>query len=86
VNGERLFWVFVALALLAGGWLVARAYGLQAQPSPDPPVDTFRDSFWSHRALDLAAQIGLILAGALGVAAILPDRREEDDDPWPPST
>jgi hypothetical protein len=86
VNRERLLWAFLALALLAGGWLVARAYALQTQPSPEPPVDGFRAWFWSHRALDLAAQIGLILAGALGVAAILPDPREEDDDPWPPST
>lgn len=43
-------------------------------------VDAFRDWFWSRRGLDLMVQVGLIFAGALGVSAVLPGRREEDSD------
>ena len=32
----------------------------------------FRVWFWEQRALDLAVQVVLVFAGALGIAAILP--------------
>ena len=32
----------------------------------------FRTWFWEQRALDLAVQVALVFAGALGIAAILP--------------
>lgn len=81
---ERAFWLFVVVALLAGGWLMARALGRDVATATEPAESDFREWFWSRRALDLVAQIGLILAGALGVAAILPDAREEEDDSWGP--
>ena len=33
---------------------------------------SFRQWFWESRGLDLVAQVGLIFAGALGIAALLP--------------
>jgi hypothetical protein len=42
--------------------------------------DAFRMWFWDRRRIDLIAQVGLIFAGALGVAAILPEFREEETD------
>jgi hypothetical protein len=34
---------------------------------------------WQSRSLDLAVQVGLIFVGALGIAALLPRGREDDD-------
>jgi hypothetical protein len=39
----------------------------------------FREWFWQHRTLDLAVQVVLIFAGALGIAAILPIEEEDHD-------
>lgn len=39
---------------------------------------SFRQWFWESRSLDLVAQVGLIFAGALGIAALLPRGKEED--------
>jgi len=39
----------------------------------------FRAWFWEHRTLDLAVQVVLIFAGALGIAAILPIEKETHD-------
>jgi len=80
VSRERAFWLFVVAALLVGGWLVARGCGGEAEGAAERLEGGFREWFWTHRALDLAAQVGLILAGALGVAAILPDARREGED------
>ena len=33
---------------------------------------SFRQWFWESRGLDLVAQVGLIFAGALGIATLLP--------------
>jgi hypothetical protein len=81
---ERAFSLFLVVALLAGGWLMARAFGGGEALVAEPAEADFREWLWSRRALDLMVQIGLILAGALGVAAILPDEREENDDSCAP--
>ena len=39
----------------------------------------FRQWLWESRGLDLLVQGGLIFAGALGVAALLPRGKEEDE-------
>ena len=39
---------------------------------------SFRHGFWEGRGLDLVVQAGLIFAGALGIAALLPGGKEED--------
>lgn len=79
---EQVLGVTVLLLLLVGGFLIGRAL------RPDQPIDTaapdltaasdqgFRDWLWERRTFDLITQVGLIFAGALGIAAILPGRDE----------
>ena len=62
----------LALLLMAGlltGWHLPSVPG-------DAGGDSFRQWFWEERGLDLLAQVGLIFAGALGIAALLPRGRE----------
>ena len=40
---------------------------------------SFRQWFWESRGLDLVAQVGLIFAGALGIAALLPHGADGTD-------
>ncbi len=69
---ERFPWLGLVIVLLVGGLAVGRWL------APSPSIDAggtdagFRTWFWERRTLDLLVQIGLIFAGALGVAAILP--------------
>ena len=74
--------LFAAAALLL---VVGALLGRWVSESPTPAAadNGYRAWFWSHRSLDLAIQIGLVFAGALGVAAILPREREDNDEVTP---
>ncbi len=66
--------VLVAL-LLAAGLFIGRGLRPEViQSDADADVTAFRGWFWEHQTFDLLAQICLIFAGALGVAAVLPPR------------
>jgi hypothetical protein len=41
---------------------------------------SFREWMWEWRSLDLAVQAGLILTGALAIAALLPREGETGDE------
>jgi len=75
VKRDYVAWAGIAVLLLAVGLLAGRQYW----PSQAEQIDAFRDWFWQSRGLDLAAQVGLIFVGALGIAALLPrdEHREE---------
>jgi len=79
VKREYVAWLIIVLALVAGGlllgrWLVA---GIPAGELDQQPIDAvFREWFWERRTLDLVTQAGLMFAGALGVAAILPGNED----------
>ena len=83
---EDILWIVLAIALLAGGLAIGRQF---VAPAADARMDggadlggevrSFREWFWENRSLDLAVQVGLILAGALGIAALLPRDREDED-------
>jgi hypothetical protein len=81
VGRERITWIVVVTALLlATGLLIGRQFLLDTgKVEADEPDRSFREWFWESRALDLVAQAGLIFAGALGIAALLPREKEADD-------
>lgn len=63
--------------LLAVLLLIGLAVGrLVWEPLEPFAGTTFRVWWWEHRVGDLAAQVGLIFAGALGIAALLPPEEE----------
>jgi len=72
---EYLIWGVVVGGLLLLGFLIGQGV---TQPQPNT-TDNFRTWLWGHRSLDLLAQVGLILVGALGVAAVLPRHRDDHD-------
>lgn len=80
MSRNRLLWAVVLGALLVSGWALGHNVLREAAAaSAEAPLD-FRTWFWTHRSFDLAVQAGLIFAGALGVAAVLPRQKEEDSD------
>lgn len=78
---ERITWiVVVTVLLLAAGLLIGRQFLRDTgEAEIDEPDRSFREWFWESRALDLVAQVGLIFAGALGIAALLPRETEVDE-------
>jgi hypothetical protein len=84
MSRERWSWLVLAALLLAGGLIAGRPFagrqaGLEGIPSEaDLPLEeNFRSAFWERREPDLLVQVGLILSGALGIAALLPREGEE---------
>ena len=87
MNREHAVWIGAVVVLLTIGLLIGRQFlavpGVAPQAQRPAPVQSetagsFRHWFWESRSLDLAAQVGLIFAGALGIAALLPRGKEED--------
>lgn len=72
---EHFIWIAAVGGLLLLGLLIGRGVA-----TPESFTnDNFRTWLWEHRTLDLLAQVGLILVGALGVAAVLPRHRDDHD-------
>ena len=73
MNRELLPGVVVIILLLSIGVLIGESF----KPLSLSELEraSFRAWFWEQRTFDLFAQMGLIFAGALGVAAILPQAR-----------
>ena len=72
---ERLIWAGFVVVVLLAGWLVGHSLDPGAEKDTQAAT-AFRAWFWERRTLDLLAQVGLLFAGALGVAALLPGRAE----------
>ncbi|NLE99618.1 MAG: hypothetical protein GX601_01430 [Anaerolineales bacterium] len=73
---EHLTWIGAALAAVAAGLLISQTAAL---PTSAAQGSLFRQWLWDRRALDLLVQVGLILVGALGIAALLPRGREDHE-------
>jgi hypothetical protein len=74
----RAFVLLAFLAVLAYlSWEVLTG-PLEVQTAPVLPEDEFQQWFWSLRSLDVAVQVALLFVSALGVAALLPSRSEEE--------
>jgi len=87
VSREDIVWIGLAIALLIGGFWIGRrfvspqpiAQGVREIQGLEVGAVSFRQWFWEKRSLDLAVQVGLILGGALGIAALLPRGREDEE-------
>ena len=75
MSHEYAIWAGAAVLLLTIGLLVGSRF---LTPPDNADVEPFRQWFWENRSLDLLVQVGLILTGALGIAALLPWGKEED--------
>lgn len=75
MNKRTLVTVFAVIMMLSLGWFLFRT--LNTAEAVTAGDEDFRAWFWEKRGLDLVAQVILVFAGALGIAAILP---EEDED------
>lgn len=75
MSRERLTWAAILGLAVVISILLTR---FLPAPPPSPNDVSFRLLLWDDRALDLLAQAGLILVGALGIAALLPRGREEE--------
>jgi hypothetical protein len=80
VGRDRTTWFGVVALLLVGGLLIGQWFLRSPADVAEAPLDedSFRLWFWVNRRLDLLAQVGLILAGALGIAALLPRGRDDE--------
>jgi hypothetical protein len=70
MNREVLRGAIIIVLLLSLGALLGERF--KPLSSSELESNPFRAWFWEQRTFDLLAQVGLIFAGALGVAAILP--------------
>jgi hypothetical protein len=70
----------IVAVLLIASLLIGRHFVLGSGDARETEAadGSFREWFWERRGLDLVAQVGLIFAGALGIAALLPREKEDD--------
>ncbi|MCJ7693815.1 MAG: hypothetical protein MUO40_00150 [Anaerolineaceae bacterium] len=64
---SKLTWLAIFLALLLVGYLY---FMITKGPGDTPESAPFRIWFWENRSIDIYVQVGLLFAGALGVAII----------------
>jgi hypothetical protein len=82
MSRDDIPWIGLLAALLIGSLLIGQRF-LHEPGDVSVPQDraggweTFRQWLWAHRSLDLVVQAGLILVGALGIAALLPRSKED---------
>lgn len=70
-------WIITIMLLLLSGWFIG--YRSLSQSDTDIVTEnTFRAWFWEQRGLDLIIQVALLFAGALGITALLPEKRVEE--------
>jgi hypothetical protein len=66
--------------LIGGLFLGQRLLGPQSGVGGSLDSVAFRQWLWASRSLDMAVQMGLILTGALAIAALLPRPGEDESD------
>ncbi|MCD4674152.1 MAG: hypothetical protein K8R77_15930 [Anaerolineaceae bacterium] len=77
VTINQLAELIILFLLLWGGTLVWKQFGTKTSFNKDLMETSFQYWFWLQRGPDLAIQAGLIFAGALGIATLLPGGRDK---------
>jgi hypothetical protein len=77
---EDIPWIAILVVLVLVGFLVGQRFVASSAGEAATAAEAevaFRSRFWEERSLDLGVQVGLVFVGALGIAALLPQGREE---------
>jgi len=73
---NRLARLGLLFLMLWGGMMVWKQFSGTANPESMTRDTSFQLWFWLQRSPDLAIQAGLIFAGALGIATLLPGLKD----------
>jgi len=74
---NRLIGLGLLFLMLWGGMMVWKQFSGATNPESMTPDTSFQLWFWLQRSPDLAIQAGLIFAGALGIATLLPGLKDK---------
>lgn len=84
IRGLITKFIILAILFAAGITAVSGCGVLQTNvpeayhfPEPENSEESFQEHLWGEHTMELMIQIGLMLAGAFGVAALLPAEAEE---------
>ncbi len=66
-------WILLLALLVVTGLVVGRWVWGHSQV---PAATSFRAWWWERREADVAVQVGLVFAGSLGIAALMPPEEE----------
>jgi hypothetical protein len=67
-------WIALLSLLVVVGLAVGR--WIWGPPRPVSAATSFRAWWWERREADVVVQVGLVFAGALGIAALMPPEEE----------
>ena len=78
-HGRKLLFLILVVVFFLCACAVSESQYESSDLSQEQPVEegTFQEYLWDQHSLDLMIQIGLLLAGSLGVVVLLPTPDEE---------
>jgi len=79
MSRENLPLLGLLFLLMIGGLILGQQFWVRSAPALEGETNSFRQWFWQSRSLDLIVQVGLFFCGALGIAALLPRDREDEE-------
>ena len=75
---NRVVGILALFLVLWGGKMIWQQFGNPVNLNNAVTEASFQYWFWQERGPDLAVQAGLIFAGALGIAALLPGKGDKE--------
>lgn len=79
LHGRKLLFLILVLGFFLCACSVSKSQDESSDLSQERSAEesTFQEYLWGQHSLDLLIQIGLLLAGSLGVVVLLPTPDEE---------